>query len=65
MGLTYKLRFVSFIGSKVDEHRGALSLSYPIEHGVVQNWSDMERLWSYVYSREGLNVPTEDHAVRT
>jgi centractin len=51
------------MGSKVDEYRGALSLSYPIEHGVVQNWSDMERLWSYVYSRDNLNVPTEDHAV--
>ena len=30
-----------FIGNKADEHRGALTLSYPIEHGVVQNWQDM------------------------
>lgn len=52
-----------FIGSRADDYRGALSLAYPIEHGVVQNWSDMERLWSYVYSKDNLNVPSEDHAV--
>lgn len=52
-----------FIGSKVDEHSGALKLSYPIEHGVVQNWTDMERIWNYVYSKDHLNVPSEDHAV--
>lgn len=52
-----------FIGSKVDDHRGCLKLSYPIETGVVQNWSDMEKVWAFVYSREGLNVVSEDHAV--
>jgi centractin len=52
-----------FIGSRAEEHRGALKLSYPIESGVVQNWSDMEKIWSFVYSREGLNVISEEHAV--
>lgn len=52
-----------FIGSKAEEHRGALKLSYPIESGVVQNWADMERIWSYVYSRDNLNVISENHAV--
>lgn len=53
------------VGAKVDEHRGALILNYPIQHGVVQNWADMEKIWSYVYSKENLNVPSEEHAVRT
>eukprot|EP01041_Mallomonas_annulata_P004413 gene4413-8785_t len=53
----------TFIGSKADEHRGALRLSYPMEHGVVKNWSDMERIWSHVYSRDNLNVASEEHAV--
>jgi centractin len=35
----------------VEEHRGALKISYPMESGVVQNWTDMEKIWSYVYSR--------------
>ena len=52
-----------FIGAKAEEHRGALKLSYPIENGIVQNWSDMEKIWSYVYSRDNLNVISEDHAV--
>lgn len=53
----------TFIGTKVEEHRGALKLSYPMENGIVQNWSDMEKIWSYVYGRDNLNVMSEDHAV--
>ena len=52
-----------FVGGKVEEHRGALLLSYPMEHGVVQNWQDMEKLWSHVYARENLNVRSSEHAV--
>lgn len=52
-----------FIGSKVEEHRGALKLSYAMENGIVQNWADMEKIWSYIYSRDNLNVASEDHAV--
>jgi centractin len=49
---------------KAEEHRGALLLSYPMESGIVRDWSDMERLWSHIYSRENLNVACEEHAVR-
>lgn len=52
-----------FMGSKIEEHRGALKLSYAMEKGIVQNWSDMEKLWTYVYSRDNLNAASEDHAV--
>mmetsp|Transcript_13433 Transcript_13433/g.22419 ORF Transcript_13433/g.22419 Transcript_13433/m.22419 type:complete len:389 (+) Transcript_13433:91-1257(+) len=52
-----------FIGSKAEEHRGALTLSYAMDNGIVQNWSDMEKLWSYIYSRDNLNVVSEDHSV--
>mmetsp|Transcript_465 Transcript_465/g.475 ORF Transcript_465/g.475 Transcript_465/m.475 type:complete len:384 (+) Transcript_465:89-1240(+) len=52
-----------FIGTKADEHRGALRLAYPMEHGVIKNWGDMERIWSHVYSRDNLNVASEEHAV--
>ena len=52
-----------FIGTKAEEHRGALLLSYPMEHGIVKDWSDMEKIWSYVYEKENLNVSSEDHAV--
>lgn len=52
-----------FVGSKVEEHRGALLIDYPMEHGVVHNWQDMEKVWSYLYSKDHLNVASEEHAV--
>lgn len=42
----------TFIGRRAQELRGLLRISYPVEHGVVTNWDDMERIWSYVYSDE-------------
>ena len=51
------------IGAKAEEHRGALTLTYPMEHGVVHDWNDMEKLWQYVYSKDNLSVNSEDHAV--
>lgn len=55
----------SFVGSKVSEHRGAFRLSYPMEHGVVADWKagEIEKVWAHVYSREQLNVPSEEHPV--
>jgi len=52
-----------FIGPNAEEHRGLLSLKYPMEHGYVNDWSDMERVWQYVYSKEQLNTFAEEHPV--
>ncbi|CAM9702594.1 unnamed protein product, partial [Hapterophycus canaliculatus] len=30
--------------SQVEEHRGVFRLTYPMEHGVVKNWADMEKV---------------------
>ena len=30
-----------FIGSKAQEIRGLLALTYPMESGIVENWEDM------------------------
>jgi centractin len=35
-----------FIGPTAEEHRGLLSISYPVEHGIVNNWNDMEQIWT-------------------
>jgi actin-related protein len=48
---------------QVHEHRGALRITYPMAHGIVESWSDMERVWSHVYDRDNLNVPPEEHPV--
>lgn len=51
------------LGKLAEEHRGALLLSYPMEHGVVNHWENMERLWTHIYDKDNLNTNTKDHAV--
>jgi len=49
-----------FIGEKAaSEYRGLLKISYPLEHGIVTNWNDMEKIWEYVYT-EGLKSLSEE-----
>lgn len=38
-----------FVGNTATQHRGALKLSYPIKHGIVQDWSDMQKIWEYTF----------------
>ncbi|CAJ0581540.1 unnamed protein product, partial [Mesorhabditis spiculigera] len=52
-----------FIGPKAKDNRGLLSLRYPMEHGIVTDWNDMEKVWQYIYSKEQLNVFPEEHPV--
>lgn len=52
-----------FFGDKAEEHRGALKLSYPMEHGAVTDWDDMERVWRHTYSSAALGVSSEEHPV--
>lgn len=52
-----------FIGPKAEEHRGLLNIRYPMEHGVVRDWNDMERIWQYIYSKDQLQTFSEEHPV--
>ncbi|ORY32524.1 actin family [Naematelia encephala] len=51
-----------FIGRRAQELRGLLKIKYPMEHGVVVDWDDMERIWGWVYA-EGLKALSEEHPV--
>jgi centractin len=48
-----------FIGPRAQELRGLLKINYPLEHGIVTDWDDMERIWQWVWS-EGLKTLSED-----
>ncbi|OQV02912.1 hypothetical protein CLAIMM_08027 [Cladophialophora immunda] len=51
-----------FIGPKAQELRGLLKIKYPLEHGIVTDWDDMEKIWTYVYEQE-LKTLSEEHPV--
>lgn len=53
----------TFIGRNVDEHRGIMSIKYPMEHGIVTDWNDMEKIWAFVYSKDELSTFYEEHPV--
>ena len=39
----------SYVGDEAQSKRGILTLKYPIEHGIVTNWDDMEKVSSNRY----------------
>jgi len=52
-----------FVGPKAEDHRGLLSIRYPMEHGIVNDWNDMERIWTHIYSKDELSTFSEEHPV--
>ncbi|CAF3795876.1 unnamed protein product [Rotaria sordida] len=52
-----------FIGPKAEEYRGLLHIAHPMEHGIVQDWNDMEKIWTYIYSKDQLRSASEEHPV--
>ena len=52
----------TYIGEESQQWREILTLKYPIEHGIVTNWDDMEKIWDHAFYNE-LWVAPEEHPV--
>ncbi|XP_077979378.1 actin-1-like [Glandiceps talaboti] len=52
----------TYIGEEAWNKRDVLNLKYPIEHGIVTNWDDMEKIWHHTFYNE-LRVAPEEHPV--
>merc|ERR1719153_1686510 len=49
----------AYVGDEAQSKRGILSLVYPIEHGIITNWDDMEKVWHYTFNNELRISPDE------
>jgi len=52
----------TLVGDEAQVKRGVLSIDYPIEHGIVTNWDDMETIWEHIFYNE-LRKPPEEHPI--
>ena len=55
----------NFVGDDAQARRGILSIGYPIEHGIVTNWDDMELIWHHTFYNELRVDPEKSNVLLT
>ena len=51
-----------YVGYEAQLRRGILKLHHPIEHGIIKNWDEMEKIWHHSFYEE-LRVSPDEHPV--
>ena len=54
-----------YVGDEAQAKRGVLKLNYPIENGIINNWDDMEKIWSHIFENELRVAPEESYVMLT
>jgi actin beta/gamma 1 len=51
----------SYVGDDAQSKRGILTLRQPVEHGIITNWDDMQKIWQHAFN--GLRVAPEEYPI--
>eukprot|EP00917_Polyrhabdina_sp_WS-2016_P014742 GHVP01032217.1.p1 GENE.GHVP01032217.1~~GHVP01032217.1.p1 ORF type:complete len:386 (+),score=71.73 GHVP01032217.1:30-1160(+) len=51
-----------YVGEEAQAKRGVLKLNYPVGHGIISSWDDMEKIWHHCFYNE-LRISPEEHPV--
>ncbi|MFX1260157.1 MAG: actin, cytoplasmic 2, partial [Promethearchaeota archaeon] len=51
-----------YIGEEAMQLKGVLKLMFPVEHGIIEDWTAMEKIWHYTFYTD-LRIDPSEHPV--